>query len=298
MVPGSSRRGVKRRDVGGKDVDRTAADRAGVKRPGVNSSTLVRLLAELAAPELADSRQSFAERLGAWLGWADAISLSAVLNGAAAGTAEPQPATPFSIALALAAADESAHSVAVGQAARVRADLIRSISVDSLFMTPKPGLPSLPVQVPASVPASTAASDSEADFLPYRRSHARHQRAMATRIASLRIDVRTLLAQTSPALGRLAALDAAMDEMLGVHERGLLSTVPAMLQKRFDKLHRAQPAALQPATAAHRPAAWMQGFGKDMQAVLLAELELRMQPVEGLLEALGQEPSPQGKKPQ
>jgi hypothetical protein len=170
--------------------------------------------------------------------------------------------------------------------------------VDSLFMPSKPGLQSLPVAMPATVPPGTAASDSEADFLPYRRSYARHQRAMATRIASLRIDVRTVLAQTSPALGRLAALDAAMDEMLGVHERGLLSTVPAMLQKRFDRLHRAQPPLTQPATAAQRPVAWMQAFGKDMQAVLLAELELRMQPVEGLLEALGQEPSPQGKKPQ
>lgn len=293
MVPGSSRREVNRRDAGGTDAARTT-----VSRTGVNSSTLVRLLAELAAPESADSRQSFAERLGAWLGWTDAISLSAVLNGAAAGAAEQQSSAPFSIALALAAAGETAHAVATGQAARVRTDLIRAISMDSLFIPLRSGVQPTPVSMPLAVPQGAAMNDSEADFLPYRRSYAKHQRAMATRIASLRIDVRTVLAQTSPALGRLAALDAAMDEMLGVHERGLLSMVPAMLQKRFDRLHRAHPPLQPPAAAAQRPAAWMQAFGKDMQAVLLAELELRMQPVEGLLEALGQEPSPQGKKPQ
>ncbi|HSI56720.1 MAG TPA: DUF3348 family protein, partial [Ideonella sp.] len=46
-----------------------------------NSSTLVRLLAELTTADVAGSKQSLAERLGLWLGWADAISLSAALNG-------------------------------------------------------------------------------------------------------------------------------------------------------------------------------------------------------------------------
>jgi hypothetical protein len=34
------------------------------------------------------------------------------------------------------------------------------------------------------------------------------------------------------------------------------------------------------------PAAWLDVFRKDMQGVLLAELDIRFQPVEGLLEAL------------
>lgn len=236
--------------------------------------------------ELVDSRQSFAERLGAWLGWTDAISLSGVLNGGAGPAADAQLSTPFSMALAVASAGETPTMVANTQAARVRTELSRAITLDSTFLPPKSGLP-LSV---ASVPVSTT-SDWEADFQPYRRSYGRHQRAMGTRIASLRIDLRALMTQTSPALGQLAALDAAMDEALGVHERGLLATVPQMLQKRFERLHRAQPPMEPASLPSHRPPpqpAWLQAYGKDMQAVLLAELELRLQPVEGLLEAMGQ----------
>jgi hypothetical protein len=35
-----------------------------------------------------------------------------------------------------------------------------------------------------------------------------------------------------------------------------------------------------------RPGAWLDAFRKDMRSVLLAELDIRFQPVEGLLSAL------------
>ena len=38
--------------------------------------------------------------------------------------------------------------------------------------------------------------------------------------------------------------------------------------------------------AAPTPGAWLNLFRQDMQSVLLAELEIRLQPVEGLLAAL------------
>jgi hypothetical protein len=38
--------------------------------------------------------------------------------------------------------------------------------------------------------------------------------------------------------------------------------------------------------AAPTPGAWLHVFRKDMQSVLLAELDVRLQPVEGLLAAL------------
>ena len=37
-----------------------------------------------------------------------------------------------------------------------------------------------------------------------------------------------------------------------------------------------------------QPGAWLHTFCQDMRAVLLAELELRLQPVAGLLDALNE----------
>jgi hypothetical protein len=83
-----------------------------------------------------------------------------------------------------------------------------------------------------------------------------------------------------------------MEHALGVHEHRLLSTVPLLLEKHFKRLRKAdetaQAAAEAPAEPVDgvRPGAWLDVFRKDMQGVLLAELDIRFQPVEGLLEAL------------
>ncbi|HVQ24724.1 MAG TPA: DUF3348 family protein, partial [Planctomycetota bacterium] len=97
------------------------------------------------------------------------------------------------------------------------------------------------------------------------------------------------------------ALDAVMEQALFPHERSLLSTVPALLQGRFEALRGAGPSAAVGATGREeaRPEGagrgktdgWLDVFCKDMQGVLLAELELRLQPVEALLAALRTSPT-------
>ncbi len=59
----------------------------------------------------------------------------------------------------------------------------------------------------------------------------------------------------------------------------------------FERLRRAEQETPADAEAsgnapALTPGAWLDVFRKDMQSVLLAELDLRFQPVEGLLAAL------------
>jgi hypothetical protein len=100
-----------------------------------------------------------------------------------------------------------------------------------------------------------------------------------------------VLAAGAPGTTRLAMVDAVMEQALGARERSLLASVPAILAGHFERLRRAEHIALADAeasgdTATMTPGAWLVTFRKDMQSVLLAELDLRFQPVEGLLAAL------------
>ena len=77
-----------------------------------------------------------------------------------------------------------------------------------------------------------------------------------------------------------------LEKALEAREHSLLATVPAMLEKRFKRLRQAAlPAPDAPETDA-APMAWLPVFHQDIRDLLLAELDFRFQPVDGLLEAL------------
>ena len=87
-----------------------------------------------------------------------------------------------------------------------------------------------------------------------------------------------------------------MDEILGVRERESLARVPLLLEKRFEQLGTANPpmldAAPQPdvsVLAAPLPRDWLAVFCVELQEALLAELDVRLLPVTGLIEALSSE---------
>jgi hypothetical protein len=228
------------------------------RRPGVTGSALIRLLARLTDYGAPESKQAFAERLSQWLRWTDAISLSSALNS--------PPATAPSGARSSASAEER-------ECARVRTALTKAITEATPF--------------------------SVDDFTPYRQRYIARQQAMEAGIGPLRGRVRAVLAAGSPAMARLASVDAVMEQALDPQEQRLLATVPSLLEKYFKRLKQAHsasqgemPDALDNAgkpgssPGQAQPAAWLDAFGKDMQGVLLAELDIRFQPVEGLLEAL------------
>ena len=219
------------------------------RRTGFSGSTLVRLLARLTDIDVADSKRSFTDRLSQWLGWTDAITLSSVLSGDGAMVSTAPTAAPRPRASGAAPGNEEAECT------RVRALLVTAINGDL-------------------TPARNAATGTTTDFAPYRRRYVARQQAMETSIAGLRKRVRAALATRSPAMAQLAALDAVMEQALTAQEQRLLATVPGLLEKYFKRLAHGEPGA------------WQDTFGKDMQSVLLAELEIRLQPVEGLLEAL------------
>ena len=191
-----------------------------------------------------------AERLGGWLGWADAIGLSQVLStapAAAAGTGSRREAQDW----ATAALD------------RVQADLLNAF--DDALLARDAAEPA-----PEHVPL--------ADLLaPFRLHHTQQQRAMAARIATLRERLRPRLAETSGPLARLAQLDAVFERAALGQERERLAGLPALLTQRAATHHAASPRG------------WRTRFWADLQRALRAELDLRLQPVLGLIEALHQD---------
>jgi len=136
-----------------------------------------------------------------------------------------------------------------------------------------------------------AGKDATSDFAPYRRRYLARQQAMEAGVGSLRSRLRSAMAARSPAMARLASVDVVMAQVLEAREHSLLSAVPGLLERHFERLRKAgeAPAAEEAQTqdtAAPPPDAWLDVFRKDAQDVLLAELDFRFQPVEGLLDAL------------
>jgi hypothetical protein len=130
-----------------------------------------------------------------------------------------------------------------------------------------------------------------ADFTPYRRYTLAQQRNMAASIGPLRVKAREALASCSAGLRQLAELDATLDQTLGNRESDLLATVPSLLEKRFEKLQQTHQATLVESGKTDDPeqwflpGGWLALFCRNLQDVLLAELDVRLQPVTGLIEA-------------
>lgn len=235
------------------------------RRTGVSGPTLIRLLARLTDADIPSSRQSLADRLSQWLNWTDAIALSTVLDGAS-------PASATAVR-----EFDSAESREVD---RVRQFIMQAIDDDRPYSAP-----------PTRAPLVAAATPEEPTYATYRQRYQTIQQSMETSIAKLRARLRSVLATQAPAMAKLAMVDAIMERSLSLHERRLLGTIPGMLEGHFERIRRAaQDAADDTAPAAQMPPAacppWLAAFRTDMRSVLRAELDIRLQPIEGLLAAL------------
>lgn len=242
------------------------------KHPSFNSSRLVRSLAALGIADVADSTQTFAERLSGWIGWTDAPVLSAAL-----AADSPAPAA------SLVPSERQAGAEEVQQ---VRRELARAIESDEAFAA-------LPARSPAhgrpaGAGASTVPASTEPGFDPAfaRRRHAVLQQLMEDRIRVLRERVRAALAAAAPTLSRVAALDAAFEQALSARERPLLSGAAGLVESHIERRRDARTPPgheAPPATAADNRRA--------MRELLLAELDYRLQPIDGLMAALQQHPA-------
>jgi hypothetical protein len=245
-------------------------------RTNFNSSRLIRFLADLAVVDAPEAGHDFAEKLALWLDFTDAITLSAVHDASPPDT----PSTGPSVA-STALAKEFAQK---------RAELVNTITKSCM---PNGGA----TRIKWPTPPLDAAIESAAAYEPYRRFYLAQQREMELNVGPLRAKVWETLAKASPMLSKLAALDEALDRTLRSRESKLLATVPALLEKRFEQLRKTHQQALvdngQPDDSAQwmQPGGWLANFCRELQGVLLAELDLRLQPAVGLIEALSNEVS-------
>ena len=88
---------------------------------------------------------------------------------------------------------------------------------------------------------------------------------------------------TCPRDSGISEIDGALQAALADRERALLAGIPHLLERRFEALRRS---ATDDAPAWMLPGGWLASFRAELLALLEAELELRLQPVTGLMETL------------
>ncbi len=246
------------------------------QRTAISGPALIRLLARLANADVAEPAGALSDRLSQWLGWTDAIALSTALDS--------KPA-------AVAAGSRNVGNIGNGEdalCAQVRAALTRAIAGDAVRADARRAGP----HAGAAASVETPGAQDASAWTELRQRYLSLQQTMESDIGNLRGRLRALLATRTPAMARLAVVDAIMERSLGARERSLLASVPGLLGAHFERLRAAAAqadaadAADAAPTSSSARATWLDTFRKDMQGVLLAELEVRFQPVEGLLAAL------------
>lgn len=236
-----------------------------LQRTPVPGPAFIRLLARLTDLDVPQGSPALSDRLSQWIDWTRAVALFKALDGALPAAAADAPGVDGDIE---------------DECARVRASLAGTIV----------GLESLPANRRGNGQGGDAGPAP--DYAPFQRRCVDTQRAMQAATGRLRGRLRDRLAHRSADMARLAEVDAVMELTLSPREQALLGTVPVLLGMHFERLRQAEATALAgdaavPANAsAATPGAWREVFGRDLRSVLLAELDVRFQPIEGLLAAL------------
>ncbi len=154
------------------------------RRTAHSGPTPVRLLSRLIHVDAAEPTSSLSHQLSQWLGWTDAIALSAAL------TSHPVPGSSL---------PPRPGNAEARDAVRVRAALANAIVDDGTSSARRrgPGRPAVPAESP----------DATVDFAVYRHRYLTTQQTMATEIGILRGRLRKALTARQPAMAKLAMVD-------------------------------------------------------------------------------------------
>lgn len=239
-----------------------------------HSSNFIRVLSDLALVDSCEPERDFAEKLSQWLNLDDAIKLHAV-HASGSTVLESESGSKQKVNLK-------------EEFARLRSGLVR-LDLPSMLIDPshtRINFPATEIEIP---------KDDAVNYEPYRRQYLAHQRTMESSIRTFRVKVREVLARTSPTLAKLAALDTVFERALCERERQLLMRVPSLLEKRFKKLYQAHlqnlvhTQEIDHAVLEINGGYWLSHFHQELQVVVMAELDTRLEPTLGLIEAFNLE---------
>ncbi len=274
-------------------------------RASLYSASLVRFLTENALLAPARQADDVGQKLGDWLNFRQAIALHGLLPPETASAVQAAPLTSRVPRMALLTPEALAKHVD-----KVRAQLVESITHGA-----PAGSGLTRIDMPA--PVLDEPVDIKTTYEPYRRFVAAHQRQMESSLRSLRAQLRLQLSQRGSAGQQLAALDTAFENILAEREAALMAKAHTLLEKRFVQTLRQQlqtrakaaPATRVTSETAEDPfdatvvtgatqndtpqtdsGSWLmplhQGLRQSLRQALLAELDTRLQPALGLLEAI------------
>lgn len=111
-------------------------------------------------------------------------------------------------------------------------------------------------------------------FAPYSQHFVQQQRVIGTCTTTLRMRLRDKLARASDELARLAQLDEYIERAMATPQSRASAGLCAVLESRAQKHY------------ANDPLRWRSRLWPDLQRLLRAELDQKLQPVLGLIEAL------------
>lgn len=248
----------------------------------LNSSSLVVLLQQWTRDDCRRAPpQDVAEQLSQWLSAVDSIKLSRALHALEALPSEGPQQGPVVDAQAMDAFFQSAKAEVMG-------------IITAAIATAKP------MRGRAEhVSGGHSEPQSSTDFAVPVQRYVGLQKQMDAKLAVLRSHMRQWLSRGSVALRQIAALDAVMEQMLSAREQRLWASLPGHLERRLAHRHQMHQQALQASGQDDEPLRWRQPGGwlwlceQDLQALLLAEMQVRLQPITGLLEAARNEKSGQ-----
>ena len=272
-------------------------------RASLYSASLVRFLTENAMLAPARQAEDVGQKLGDWLDFRQAIALHGVLNPETAPHQSSAATPPLVRRMALIAPEALARHV----------DKVRAQLVESITRGAPAGSGLARIDMPA--PVLDEPVEIKTAFEPYRRFISAHQRQMESTLRSLRAQLRLQLSQRASAGQPLAALDGAFENILAEREAALLGKTSKLLEKRFVQALKAhmqvQAQAVAVTLAAETamatdedtdpidamasapndtpkadPSSWLMPLRQTIRRALLAELDTRLQPTLGLLEAL------------
>lgn len=235
------------------------------------NSQMIRFLSELDLPCDSISHTSFAMRLS------QLIDLSGSIK----------------IANAHSTLGQLNQAPAEASAIEAKQEFLRvhALIVDGILESFSPSERLLWAELPNS--ESLRLDDVNKALKPYLDFYSLHQKQILAKVKKLRVFVQNAASSVSVELAQLAKLDAVLEDTLIIHSRTVFSQVSHLLKQRFAPLfhvfQKPQRELSQDNDQTIEIIQLHQQLCNDLQALLLAEVEVHLLPVLGLIEAIDEE---------